>query len=301
MREVYPQPGYVENDVVELLDSEQFVYAECFTIEPLVGDPLRYTNAPKDVTIVPVGEGPSLETYASGQVLISGLRSTTGIGIEVDEQQIEIAYDNEILYQAYLTWPQALAQGRLDGATVRRDRVFAEAWGSPWVGGVKMFEGLVSNLDQVGRQSAVLNVKSDLVLLNVQMPKDLWQPQCKNTWADGKGCVIDRTAHTVHTTVGAGSPTRTFLPWTGATDAFQMGTAQIESTDNVTRIRTILKVEVGVGVHLIYPLDFDPPVGADVAYQPNCRRLFDNCGDYHASPDEVFLGFPFVPVAETAA
>lgn len=303
MRTVYPQPGFVESDLQDLLDTRQFIYAECFTITPIVGSPLRYTNAQKDVTVVPVGGGPARVTYKAADLLITGLRYKTGIGIEVDEQNVTLAYDgsNETAYQAALSWPQALLQGRLDGATIQRDRFFAARWGSPWVAGTPMFKGLVSNMTKVGRQSAELSVKSNLVLLNIQMPKDLWQPQCKNRWGDQAGCVLDRTAFQVNTTVGGPSPTRTWLPWAGATSSFEMGTARIASTDAVTRIRTILKVEPGVGVHLIYPLDFDPVIGTDVAYQPNCRRLFENCGDYHASPEEVFIGFPHVPVAETAA
>jgi hypothetical protein len=276
------------------------VYAECFTFIPKVGPPLYYTNAQRNVTVVPVVGGPGRVTFFANRVLLKGLRYKTGIGVEVDEQNVEVAYPETQDFQAYLTWPEALKQGRLDGADVRRDRFFAADWGSPWIAGAKMFTGKVSSLDSVGRQTATINIKSDLVLLNVQMPKDLFQPICKHTWADA-GCGVDRSLHVVQTVVGAGTPTRTFLPWTGATDDFQMGTTYIESSDSVTRVRTILRVEVGVGVHLIYPLDFDPVVGADVAFYPNCRRLFANCGDYHTSPEEHFLGFPFVPVAETAA
>lgn len=300
MRTVYPQPGYTEADLHALLATRQFVYADVFTFIPKVGDDLTYTNSQRDVTVVPIVGGPARVTYFANKVLLTGLRFKTGIGVEVDEQNVEIAYGSGLDYQAYMTWPEALKQGRLDGANVRRDRFFAADWGSPWIAGCKMFTGKVSSLDSVGRLSATINVKSDLVLLNQQMPKDLFQPICKHTWADA-GCGVDRALHVVQTTVGGPTPTRTFLPWAGATDAFNMGTTYIESSDSVTRIRTILRVDVGVGVHLIYPLDFDPIVGADVSYYPNCRRLFANCGLYHADPEEHFLGFPFVPVAETAA
>jgi hypothetical protein len=302
MRTVYPQPGYTEADLHALLATRQFVYADVFTFIPKVSQPLYYTNAQRDVTVVPIVGGPGRVTFFANRVILTGLRFKTGIGVEVDEQNVEIAYPETPDFQAYLTWPEALKQGRLDGATVRRDRFFAANWGSPWIAGCKMFTGMVSSLDSVGRQTATINVKSNLILLNQQMPKDLFQPICKHTWADA-GCGLDRSLFVVQTTVGSGGggPTRTFIPWAGAADQFNMGTTYIEGDDNVTRVRTILKVDPGVGVHLIYPIDFDPVVGSNVSFYPNCRRLFENCGDYHADPKTAFLGFPFVPVAETAA
>jgi hypothetical protein len=300
VKQIYPQPGYSDADLHTLLVSGEFIYAEAITIVPKVGDTILYTNGQRDVSVVPIIGGPGRVTYQAGKVIVKGLRYKTAIGVEVDEQTIDMAYSDEILYQGFLTWPEALKQGRLDGADIRRDRYFAESWDSPWIAGIRMFAGKVSNLDKVGRMSATINVKSDLVLLNIQMPKDLWQPQCKNSWADGLGCPVDRSLHVVQTTVGGPTPTRSFIPWTGATDDFNMGTCYIESFDNVTRVRTILKSDPGVGVHLIYPLDFDPTVGQDISFYPNCRRLEANCGTYNANPEETFIGFPFVPIVETA-
>ena len=298
MREVFPQPGYVEADLTALLASGQFVYTECFTIVPIVGSPLLYTAAQDDVSVVPVDGGPGRSTYLAKQLLISGLRFKTSIGMEVDQQQIDLSYTNDIIYQAVLSFPQALLQGRLDGATIKRDRFFAEAWGSPWIAGVTMFEGIVSSLDSVGRQTARLNVKSGLVLLNVDTPRDLWQPQCKNYWGDF-GCGLNPASFVVQTTIEAGS-TRSTLNWAASTDEFVMGTAHVEGGDGVTRVRTILRVDAGVSIDLIYPLDMDPTTGANVAFYPDCRREFSRCSLYHASPEEHFIGFPRVPVAETA-
>lgn len=299
MKTVYPQPGYVEQDLHDLLATNQFVYTECFTITPIVGSPLRYTSAQRNVTVVPVGEGPGLVTYRARELIIQGLRASMGVGIQVDEQSVELSYVDGAIFQAAATFPEALRQGRLDGATIRRDRYFAERWDTPWIAGCSMFAGRVSSLDSVGRQSATINVKSDLVLLNVQAPRDLWQPQCKHTWGD-PGCGLLQADFVTQTIVGADS-TRSIIKWAGVTDDFVMGKVHIESTDNVTRIRTILRVVAGDYAELIYPLDFDPPTGADVAFYPNCRRQFDRCGDFHAAPEEHFLGFPHVPIAETAA
>lgn len=299
MKEMNVQTGFTEADGHALLASGQFVYAECFTITPKFGAILRYTNAASDVSVVPTVGGPSRVTYLSRVVLIMGLRFKSNIGVEVDEQQVELAYTDGNTFQDAITWSQALRLGRLDGATIRRDRYFASAWGQPWVFGITMFAGRVSTCSKVGRQSATVNVKSDMILLDTKLPRDLYQPQCRNTWGDGAGCDLLQADFAVNTVVGA-SPTRSIIPWSGITEEFVMGKLFIEAGDSVTRIRTILRVEAGVHAEVIYPLDFDPIAGQNVAFYPNCRREFDRCGLYHLEPEKKYIGFPFVPVAETA-
>lgn len=302
MRPITPQPGYVEQDLHDLLATKQFIFAECFTIIPLAGSPLLYTSAQQDTTVVPVGGGPGRVTYKAKEVLITGLRYQTGIGVEVDQQSVDISYGDGLLWQAALTFSQALRLGRMDGATIQRDRFFAPEWAgqyTEWIAGVPMFTGLSSTLDKVGSISAKINVKSSLVLLDVEMPRDLWQPQCKHTWGD-VGCGLNQGTFVVQTTVPAGS-TRTTILFPAATIEFAMGKVHIEGQDNVTRVRTILSVVAGVSVDVIYPLDFDPQTGQDVAFYPNCRREYARCGLYHIDPEQSFLGFPFVPVVETAA
>lgn len=301
MRTVYPQPGHTEAELHALLATRQFVYADCFTITPLQGAPMRFTTAQQDMSVVPVGEV-DRQTYFANKVSIKGLKSQIGIGVEVDEQQVDVTYGSGNLWQETIPFPKALLLGRADGAVIRRDRFVAARWDNwgyaDWVGGAPMFTGEVAHLSMVGRMSATLNVKSALVKLNTKMPRDLWQPQCKNTWGDPI-CGLDQNAFAVSDVTLSGT-TRSVIKTTACNDSFAMGKVHIESTDNVTRVRTILKASA-TEVHLIFPLDFTPADGTDFVAYPNCRRLFENCGDYHPDPEEAFIGFPYVPVAETAA
>jgi hypothetical protein len=298
MRPITPQPGFTESDLTDLLASRQFIYADCYTIIPKTGDPQRYTSAQRDVSVIPLDDA-QRRTYAAGKVLIDGLLIKTSVGVEVDEQEITLDYSDQPDYQNHMTWAQALLRGRLDGAHLRRDRFFASSWGSPWVAGVPMFLGLVSSLTAVGRQSATVSVKSDLVLLDVQMPRDLFEPNCKNTWGDD-ACGLDQSDFATAGTIGA-SPTRSIIPWSGSSTDFTLGKIHISSGDSVTRVRTISRADASY-LYLSYPLDFDPVEGNNFTAYPNCRRLKDNCITYHGDPDwrTRFKGFPFVPVAETA-
>lgn len=298
MRPIIPQTGHTVEEAEEILASGQFVFADCYTIIPKTGAPLRYTSAQQNVDVVPL-DGVTPVRYYAGKVLLTGLLVRNTLGIEVDQQEVTLDYTDAIDYQAQLTWPQALLAGRLDGARIRRDRFIAQNWRSPWLGGMPMFKGLVSSLNKVGRQSATVSVKAELVLLDTQMPRDLFEPQCGWTWGDSS-CGIDQNSFSELATIGE-NPTRSVLPWSGATDEFSLGKIFMSNGDDTVRVRTISRVADGK-LFLAYPLDFDPVEGGLFTAFPNCKRMKDNCVLYHGDPGwkSKFKGFPFIPVAETA-
>jgi hypothetical protein len=301
VRAAFPQPGFSESDVHDLLASGSFMFADVFSILPVAGDPLYYTNYQQDVTIVPVfSDPPVYRTYFSRVLNIDGLRTVSSIGIQVDEQDIDLDFPvDPLAFQNRMSWPQAILYGILDGATVRRDRYIRANPDSPWVGGWTMFKGLVSSINSVGRSSAVLRVKSNLVLLDVEMPRDFYEPNCKNTWGDAN-CGIDQLDFMTLGTVGP-SPTRSVIPWSGSSVGYSLGKIQISSGDNTIRVRTISKA-TSTHLYLSYPLDFDPVAAQVFEAFLGCNRTATRCEFFHGSTEwkNRYKGFPFVPVAETA-
>lgn len=300
MRTVFPQPGFSEADVHNALATRQFVLSDTFTISPLTGDPLLYTNNQQDMSIIPVYETVLRKTFLANSVLIAGLRMKASIGIEVDEQEISIEYGlNPLAYQGNLSWPQALQQGRLDGAIVRRDRYIRLHHETPWIGGWTMFRGRVAGVNKVGRSKATMKVKSDLILLDTQMPRDLFEPNCKNNWGD-PNCGVDQSAYAVTGSVASGS-TRSVVKWVSATPDYALGKILIANGDGVIRIRTISRVN-GTELQLAYPLDFEPATGLSFTAYPGCSRTASACLGFHGDPDwkTRFKGFPYIPVAEAA-
>lgn len=306
MRPITVQPGHTENELHECLASRQFVYSDCYTVEPLVGDRMRYTTAQRRVTVLPADGDIVKRSYEAQEILITGLRTKSTIGIEVDEQSITINYpDSDTAFQNYLSWPFALKTGRMDGGKIRRDRFIAKEWNADrtdWIGGFPMFVGLVAGIDNVGRSSAQVKVKSNNVLLNVNMPRDLWQPGCKNTWGDSI-CGVNQLDWSSLQHLGAAS-TRSVLQWAGADANYNQGKVHIDNGGSVTRIRTISRVE-GDKLFLAYPLDFDPFDEQEFFPFPGCPKTTDptfGCPKYHGDDwRNFFKGFPFIPVAETAA
>lgn len=301
MRPITAQPGYIADDLKTLLATRQFVYAECYTIYCKDQQTWRYTTAQQDVNIsIPVDGSMVPATFTSRQVQVSGLKSETGVGVEVDEQTLNMAFPPDLDYLGSMPYSQAIRWGRFDGATIRRDRYFASDWGSvsappQWVGGVPMFVGRMSSVDKLSRSSASMKVKSDLVLLSTQMPRKLMQATCLHTLFD-PGCGLIKSAFMTPGVVAAGSTADTIV-WAGADPTYSLGTLEIEDVNATTLVRTIDSTGAGV-LYLSAPLEFAPLAGAHFNIYPGCARTYARCG-FFGNTDR-YQGFPFVPVAETA-
>lgn len=292
MRAITPQPGYTIADVEAVLLSRQFAFADCYTISPRYGSPVRLTTRMAKVTVIE--DSVSVTYDNSGLLQISGLRLKMGIGVEVDEQEMEMAYASGAELWG-IPIAKAVRLGRLDGATISRDRYIAAGPSSPWMGSMKMFRGRVSTADRIDRSGATLKVKSDLILLNSKVPQDLYQPGCNHVVYD-EGCTLNRESFRVNGVVLAGS-TPYILKATAAIPQLALGSLYIDTLEGITLVRTVRAVS-GTDIQLAYPLDFDPVPGmAFHAYQ-GCDRTRPRCVEF--GNEAHFKGFPYVPVAETA-
>src|SRR5271165_975569 len=188
--------------VINLLDAAMaapdapIAFAECFTFITTTGTQYTWTNVDYPVTY-------SGSTFLANGPLVQGLKYKGTIGLEVDKQQITISArpTDTINGAPFLI---ALRDGAFDGAPVYRDRVFLTAPNGTVVGGVRMFQGRVSTVDNVGRTSATLTVASDLVILDYDMPRNLFSPTCVHTLYDA-GCGVIRGTYSASGTAGSGS------------------------------------------------------------------------------------------------
>lgn len=296
MRPITAQPGFTGADLLALLATKRFIYVDCYTINNKDGISLYYTTAQRAVDIDASVEAGTPVSYTSRDTKVSGLSSETSVGITVDEQELHFGYTAGQKYQG-IPYAQALLTGRFDGAIVRRDRYFAENWGSPWVGGVPMFVGFTSTLDKVGRSAATFKVKSVLVKFDTNMPRKVMQSGCLHVFGD-PGCTIDRGLYQTAGNTLAGT-TDSIMFWAGATAKMKNGIVQVVDLGGATEVRTIDSVDVGVALNLSYPLDFVPSVGAAFVAGEGCDHTYARCGEF--SNQANYQGFPFVPVAETAS
>lgn len=298
MRTVEAQPGHLASEVSALLASRQFVYADCFTISLKNGDKLFCTSAQDDMVVTPIGGGVPV-TFTSKGVKVSGLKMNIGIGVQIDQQDFRLDYLPTDLIQGK-SIAVALQWGRFDGATVTRDRFFAATWNSStptiWLGAARMFSGKFSEYSEIGRSHAKIMVKSDLKLLNIKMPTTLYQPGCRHAVFDA-GCGLDRSLFATTGTIGAGS-TPSLINTGIAAANMQLGTIYVVSGAGVTLVRTIKSVVPGTSLSLSNPLEELPSVGTAITVYQGCDNTYARCTAL--ANTAKFLGFPFIPVAETA-
>ena len=171
-------------------------FAECFTFTLATGTALTWTNVDQPVTY-------NGSTFSCTGPLVQGLKYKASVGLEVDKQQIvNAARPTDLLAGAPVL--TAIREGAFDGAVVQRDRVFLTAIGGTVIGGVTMFHGRVATVDNVGRTQAQITVASDLVVLDYDMPRNLFSPGCVHTLYDS-GCSLVRAAYAASGTAAAGS------------------------------------------------------------------------------------------------
>jgi len=265
------------------------VFAECFTFTLATGTILTWTNVDMPVTY-------NGATFSATGPLVQGLKYKASVGLEVDKQQITIAArpSDTIGGAAALI---AIRQGAFDGATVQRDRVFLTAIGGTVIGGVTLFHGRVSTVDSVGRTQAAITVASDLIVLDYDMPRNLYSPSCVHTLYDS-GCGVIRGAYSANGTAGAGSTASLILTSVALAGHIQ-GSILFTSGVNANVRTTVKGVIVGASLSLMYPLPSLPAAGDafSVAFgcdhtRGTCQSRFNNLAN--------FRGFPFVPPPQIA-
>ena len=282
--------------IAALQSSRELAFADCFTLTLADGTVARTTNAQYPVS-VPQSGAPAL-VFAAGDILIGGLKLKQTVGVDIDEQQIDIAFKPTSTI-AGLPWPVAVREGRFDGATFDRARVVMTAPGVAPIANalVTMFHGEVATVDNIGRLSCRMTVKSMLNKLAIDMPRDIWQPSCLNTLYDGL-CTVSKSANAASGTVGAG-PTVTFIPWSGSAEGiYDQGTVTFEGGANVGISRTV-RQSTTAGLTLQRPLDYPPAAGDSFVVYRGCDKTTATCaGRFNNLAN--FRGFPLVPPPELA-
>ena len=275
---------------------QEWVRADLFTFTDAAGSVLgRYTGADSDLTV-------GGHTFSAAGPVIKRGRVKTVVGVQVDEMDISLAASSAMLLNG-VPWLSALRAGLLDGGRVLLERFLSDAWSNTAVGAVTWFGGLVSSI-QIGRMSATIKVKSDLALLNTQMPREIFQPSCLNTLYDSK-CGLTRATYTsASLSVNSGSTALTLAAALASTDGdYDRGYVAFTSGANAGVARTIKSSTCSTGVTtfvLARPLPFTPAIADAFTATKGCDRTQATCTSKFSNLVN-FRGFPYVPKPETAA
>lgn len=276
-------------ELIDLLHgSDEFLMADLFRITLSNGQILRHTNA--DMPVAWDGQ-----TYEAHKLIIKRGATRVAVGLDVDSNTLEIAAEPDYRLEG-LQWSEAALGGALDGARVVIERIFFSDWTTP-VGAVVIFSGRVSDVS--GSRSAVkVDVKSDIELLNVSSPRNIYQAGCMRTLYDG-GCKVNREKFTVNGRVTANSTTGTELACnlTQADGWFNQGVIKFTSGRNAGLSRTV-KEHKGGRLSFALRLPFPPQSGDVFKIYPGCDKRQETCGKKF---DNIvhFRGFPYIPAADT--
>lgn len=276
-------------DLISLLNSGKFVMADLLTLTTVGGTVYRYTSA--DKSIVYAGN-----TFSANDVLFKRGRTRLVIGVEVDELDLTF-YAKPTNLLGGVPFLHAVHNRALDGAEVLLERGFAPTWNDPITGTLIQFGGRCGPFELGRAAGARVKVKSDLELLNVKIPRNVYQPSCLHTLYD-TGCGLTKASFAAATTAASGSTKQVLnCGLAQAAAYFDQGTITFTSGANNGVTRNVKSYTPGV-VTLSYPLPSTPAIGDGFTAYPGCDKRQATCSGKFANLVN-FRGFPYVPVPET--
>lgn len=271
-----------------LNSSNQFQVADLYTLTLIGGGVFYYTSWDVDVTY-------NGHTYSSVGALFERSKIRIVLGVEVDEMDLTV-YASPALLINGVPFLQAVRSGAMDGASVRLDRAFMSAPPAV-VGTLYQFGGNVASV-RAGRSNAQFKVKSDLELLNVQMPRNLYQAGCLHTLFDAD-CGLTKASLKVSGSASSGSTASVIHTALSQADGyFSLGTVTFTGGANSGLTRTV-KQHASGALQLILPLPIAPSAGDAFDCYPGCDKQQSTCtAKFNNLPH--FRGMPYIPVPETA-
>ncbi|MDY7373272.1 DUF2163 domain-containing protein [Acinetobacter oleivorans] len=277
--------------LIALLDADQFIMADLYTITTIQGIEYCYTSY--DVNLTVQGK----EFRADGPI-ISREGISLSLGIEVDNLSIKIE-TNESAKFGDVPVAQAFHNGVLDGARFKLERIFMDI-NTPTdtsAGTLVLFEGRIVE-PELDRYEINASVVSEVDDLKLQMPRNLYTPGCLNTLFDS-ACGLLSADFAVNTTIGANSsPSRILCDLSQPQGWFTQGVVEFLEGANVGIKRTIRLHESGA-LLLTLPLLDMPAIGETIRVYPGCDKRLDTCTNRFNNRPR-FRGSPFVPVPETS-
>ncbi len=280
--------------LVAFLDSTTAAYmVDLYTITLYGGAVLLYTSG--DVVAVVNGV-----TYAKGPIIKRG-KTRILVGIAVDVLALTMFANAGVTVNgtpllAFIT------AGGFDGAAVKLERAFAAKPGGAWKGTLNLFQGRIAPA-VVSRYEANLTVNSVSELLNVMVPRNVYQPGCTNTLYDGACQAVKATFQQTATAISSTNTAKTsFLSNLTQADGYHsQGFAVGVTGANAGVGRTIKQYSNAGGTILtIQPWPSAVSPGDTFTVYPGCDKTKATCNSKFSNLIH-FRGYPYIPAPESIA
>lgn len=276
--------------------NRQLYMVDVYTITTAGGLTLRYTNAQLPVTV-------NGNTYTTGPLIRRG-RTRLYVGVEVDTLDLSLSASSAVTVSG-TPLLQFVARRGFDDARLTLERVFAPSPTDAFVGMLPLFTGRIAIVSNVTRSECRLTVNSDTELLDVKVPRNVYQPPCMNTLYDS-ACGIVRASHTTTSTAqSVTDASRTYFTHNlgAAAATYDLGVVTFTSGANAGISRTVRKYETvaGTGVNritLMGPLPAAVAIGDAYSISKGCDRQQSTCNTKFSNLAR-FRGTPYVPTPES--
>lgn len=272
-----------------LLATRCFWVADLWTVALASGSVLRHTSA--DQAVIAGGR----QFLASSHLFERG-RISQKAGLEVATLDLTVHPREGDLVDG-LPFLHAIRLGLFDEAEITLERAFMAEFGDTSAGTLIQFAGRAGEIE-AGQSSAAIPVNSHLELLNVKLPRLVYQASCPFTVFDGR-CRLGRAAHEAAATVGSGaSNTRVPLPDLAKADGWAtLGVLGFTSGLLAGLTRHVAAHSGGV-LTVFPPLPSAPAAGVSVRVAAGCAKTMEACAAFGNLAN--YGGQPFVPAPETA-
>ncbi len=302
-----------------LINSGSFLDVTLYTITTTSGLTIRLADADFDVWDV-AGNRYYSGAIGSGYPRIDTARSrATGHwkrGLDSDTWTVTIMPAVQDPMTGVLTYPDvaggtpwltACRIGIFDNASVLVTRAyfsappaapFSEA-GSTCVGTVIVFSGYVDSID-LTQTSSIFSVSDYKALLTITMPRNLYQPSCRNQLFDA-GCGLSAGAYAGTGTAHAGCTPALIgatLPAPGGSGTWQLGRVKFTSGANAGFQRTISAWDGASTFSVTSPFPFPIALGDTFTIWPGCDKSLWTCKNFGNFVN--FRGEPYIPVPEVS-
>lgn len=272
--------------IAMLQNNNQFYVADLYTFTLSDGAIYRYTDADIDITA-------NGFIFDSGSLYLKRSNIKVSTGLQVDTLTIDtFAKDGDVISSK--PFLQALAQGYVDGAQIKLERAIMTTFGDTSNGVIVMFLGRVAEIS-FNRTGATLTVKSMIELLNIKMPRNLYQLACLHTVYDA-GCTLLKSGFLTNGTVTSATSSHIVFSDIKANGYFDQGIIEFTSGANIGLKRTV-KTHVTGAIDLALYLPSVPSAGDTFNIYPGCDRTQSTCTTKFSNLSH-FRGYPYIPAPE---
>lgn len=215
------------------------------------------------------------------------------IGVEASTLQVTLLLNKDTTI-ANMPAATFVRQGGFDGTWVHVARHYSRAWSEPSCGSLRVFTGRVAEVELTGTECR-LTLKSALELLDVQLPRNVYEAQCVWT-VYGEGCGLVSANWTSNASVTSGNTTTINCNLTQPAGYFNLGSMTITSGPNVGTIRTIRRHDFGQLIPIL-PLPNVPGAGDTFEIKPTCDRTRAMCNARFDNEANIRI-YPYIPAPE---